>query len=59
MQGEVAREVSNFHSRQSVKLEVNNTQTFIVLRVALQAFESIVITSYVTETSGVKYIVYN
>ena len=25
MRGEVAKEISNFHSRQSVKLEVNNT----------------------------------
>ena len=35
MRREVAREVSNFHSRQSVTLEVNSTLTFIVLRVAL------------------------
>ena len=30
-----AREVSNFHSKQSVKLEINNTRTFIVLLVAI------------------------
>lgn len=58
MRGEVAKEVSNFHSWQSVKLEVNSTRTFIVLRVTRQACKGIVITSYVTEIQGVKCIVY-
>lgn len=58
MRGEVAKEVSNFHSWQSVKLEVNSTRTFIVLCVTRQACKGIVITSYVTEIQGVKCIVY-
>lgn len=60
MRGEVAKEVSNFHSWQSVKLEVNSTRTFIVLCVTRQACVKVwVITSYVTEIQGVKCIVYN